>query len=110
LAGLIANTLIAGGLFAFGLGTSIRYYGSMYPFWLQRWLFVSYGLLFLGELRAWWIPYLVHAEPQRTARYQAMFGRTHSFLPVRNGIVPNTLHIILHAATFATLLLLSRVS
>jgi hypothetical protein len=83
LAGLIANTLIARGLFAFGLGASIHYYGSAYPGWLQGWLFVSYGLLFLGELRAWWIPYLVHAEPQRAARYRAMFGWTHTFLPVR---------------------------
>jgi hypothetical protein len=108
-AGLIANTLIAGGLFAFGLGASIHYYGGAYPGWLHRWLFISYGVLFLGELQSWWIPYLVHAEPQRAARYQAMYGRTHSFLPARNGIVPNTLHIILHAATFATLLLLWRV-
>jgi hypothetical protein len=60
LAGLIANTLIASGLFAFGLGASIHYYGSASG-WLQGWLFVSYGLLLLGELRAWWIPYLVHA-------------------------------------------------
>jgi hypothetical protein len=110
LAPLIANTLIVGGLFGFGLAASIHFYGRAYPGWLHKWLFVSYGLLFLGELRAWWIPYLVHAEPQRAVRYQAMFGRTHSFLSVRNGIVPNTLHIILHAMTFATVLLLSRVS
>jgi hypothetical protein len=108
LAPLIINTIIVGGLFAFGLAASVRYYGRPYPGWLHTWLWVSYALLFLGELRAWWIPYFIHAEPQRTARYQAMFGRTHSFLPVRNGIVPNTLHIILHGATFATLVLLSR--
>jgi hypothetical protein len=108
LASLIANTLIVGGLFAFGLGASIHYYGRAYPGWLRQWLFVSYGLLFLGELRAWWIPYLIHAEPQRAARYREMFGHTHSFLPMRNRIAPNTLHIILHAATFATVFLLSR--
>jgi hypothetical protein len=107
---LIANTLIVGGLFAFGLAASLHYYGRTYPHWLHTWLWVSYALLFLGELRAWWIPYLVHAEPQRAARYQSLFARTHSFLPARNGIVPNTLHIILHAATLATLLLLSRAS
>lgn len=105
---LIANTLIVGGLFGFGLAGSVHYYGRAYPGWLHTWLWVSYVLLFLGELRAWWIPYLIQAEPQRAARYQAMFGRTHAFLPVRNGIVPNTLHIILHAATLATLLLLAR--
>jgi hypothetical protein len=36
-----------------------------------------------------------------------MFGNTHAFLPERNGIVPNTLHCILHAATVATLVVLT---
>ena len=35
-----------------------------------------------------------------------MFGRTHAFLPERIGIRPNTLHVILHAATLTTLILL----
>jgi hypothetical protein len=35
-----------------------------------------------------------------------MFGRTHTFLPVRHGIAPNTLHVLLHLATLATLILL----
>ena len=45
-------------------------------------------------------------EPARAARYQKMFGNTHSFLPKRNGVVPNTAHILLHLATAATLLVL----
>jgi hypothetical protein len=44
-------------------------------------------------------------EPERAARYQIMFGKTHSFLP-RNGMVPNTAHILLHLATAATLIVL----
>jgi hypothetical protein len=106
---LIVNTLVVGGLFAFGLVASLQYYGRAYPGWLRTWLWVSYGLLFLGELRAWWVPYLIHAEPQRAARYHELFASTHSFLPARNGIIPNTLHIILHAATLGTLLLFSRI-
>jgi hypothetical protein len=35
-----------------------------------------------------------------------MFGKTHSFLPPRNGMVPNTAHILLHLATAATLIVL----
>ena len=35
-----------------------------------------------------------------------MFGNTHAFLPPRNGIAPNTLHVILHISTLATLALL----
>jgi len=105
---LIINSLLVAGLFAFGFGASVHFYGRVYPGWLHQWLFVSYGLLFLGEIRAWWIPYLVQPEPARAARYQSMFGRTHAFLPVRNGMVPNTLHVMLHAATLATVFLLSR--
>jgi len=35
-----------------------------------------------------------------------MFGNTHSFLPKRNGMVPNTAHILLHLSTASTLLVL----
>jgi hypothetical protein len=78
-----------------------------YPEWLWYWLWISYGILLWGELTAWWMPYFGRPQPERAARYQAMFGRTHAFLPERNGIVPNTLHCLLHAATLATLLTLA---
>jgi hypothetical protein len=74
------------------------------------WLWVSYGLLFIGQIRAWWVPYLLKPEPQRAERYRKMFGNTHSFLPERNGLVPNRLHALLHLATFATLLILFAIS
>jgi hypothetical protein len=35
-------------------------------------------------------------------RYQIMFGNTHRFLPIRNGLVPNTAHSMLDLATAAT--------
>jgi hypothetical protein len=59
----------------------------------------------MGEIRAWWIPYFFGTTPERVKRYADMFGNTHSFLPERNGIIPNTLHVILHALTFVTLIL-----
>ena len=104
---LVAGTLISSAPFAFGLLFSLRSYGREYPAWLHIWLWVSYALLFLGELRAWWIPYLVRPEPERAERYDAMFGNTHHFLPARNGIIVNTLHVLLHAATVSTLILLA---
>ena len=73
---------------------------------LLLWLWVGYGVLFAGELRAWWVPYFLVADPERAARYRALFGRTRSFLRERNGVRPNTLHVVLHVATFATLLCL----
>jgi hypothetical protein len=92
--------------FTIGLIASIAFAETGHPTWLWDWLWISYGLLLAGELRAWWWPYLIRPEPDRAARYRGMFGRTSAFLPERNGIVPNTLHVTLHAATAATLILL----
>jgi hypothetical protein len=39
-----------------------------------------------------------------------MFGGTYSFLPPRHGIVPNTLHVILHVSTVALLTVLAVVA
>jgi hypothetical protein len=106
LARLIGVTLVQTVPWAIGLYFSAISLGHPWPGWLGTWLWVTYGLLFVGQLRAWWVPYLAKAEPERAARYQRMFGNTHSFLPHRNGMVPNTAHILLHVATAATLLLL----
>jgi hypothetical protein len=89
-----------------GLYFSALYFERSYPSWLQSWLWISYVVLLVGQIRAWWVPYLLRADPQRAARYRIMFGNTHSFLPVRNGLVPNTAHIMLHACTVATLVVL----
>ncbi len=103
---LLIATLIQTSFFAIGLFFSISCYGRSYPAWLNYWLWISYATLFIGEVEAWWIPYLVRPYPKRAARYQKMFGKTHSFLPPRNEIVPNTAHVLLHLATAATLLVL----
>ena len=103
---LVFGTLISTMPFAFGWIASVHYLAGIYPGWLRVWLWVSYAMLCVGELQAWWVPYLLRPEPQRAARSAAMFGRTHAFLPVHNGIRPNTLHIVLHTATALTLVLL----
>lgn len=104
---LVRVTLVQSVPFTLGLIFSIAYRQTRHPVWMWNWLWASYLILFAGELRAWWIPYLVKAEPARVARYNKMFGGTHAVLPVRNGVVPNTLHCLLHAATAATLLTLT---
>jgi hypothetical protein len=103
---LLITTLIQTSFFAMGLFFSISCYGRTYPAWLNYWLWISYATLFVAEIQAWWIPYLVRRSPKRAARYQKMFGNTHSFLPRHNEIVPNTAHVLLHLATAATLLVL----
>jgi hypothetical protein len=103
---LVIVTLIQSVPWTIGLCFSLLHLRRRYPDWLYDWLVISYGLLFIGQIRAWWIPYLFRPEPERAARYQIMFGKTHSFLPPRNGMVPNTAHILLHLATAATLIVL----
>jgi len=100
-------TLIGAVPVALGFAASLAWVGRTYPMWLLDALAIMYAALLFGELRAWWIPYLVRPEPLRAARYQAVFGRTHTLFPARNGIRPNTLHVILHAATLATVILLA---
>jgi hypothetical protein len=103
---LLLGTLISTLPFLFGFGASLRFFGQSYPRWLLLYLAISYALLFLGELQAWWLPYLLLPNPTLAARYQVMFGNAHAFLAARNGITPNTLHVILHLATLLTFLTL----
>jgi hypothetical protein len=100
---LVRVTLVQSVPYTIGLIFSVRSFGHRYPDWLSWWLWISYGLLLIGEIGAWWIPYLFRPEPERAARHQIMFGKTHTFLPQRNGIAPNTAHTLLHLATAATL-------
>ncbi len=104
---LIRVTVIQSLPFTVGLVASIVFARTGHPSWVWSWLWISYAILFAGELRAWWWPYLVRPDPVRAARYRVMFGGTATFLPERNGMVPNALHTILHAATAATLIVLA---
>jgi hypothetical protein len=91
---------------AIGLFFSARHFGRSYPDWLEMLLWITYGVLIVGMLRAWWIPYLVLPDAERAARYQIIFAGTHSFLPRRNGMAPDTLHTLFHLVTLATLVAL----
>jgi hypothetical protein len=99
-------TFLPGAPAAIGLFFSARYFGQTYPHWLEILLWVTYGVLLLGLLRAWWIPYLVVPDAARAARYQIIFANTHTFLPRRNGMAPDTLHTLFHLATLATVVAL----
>lgn len=93
--------------FAIGLAGSAWYASTRFPTWLVWLLWITYGGAVYGMLRTWYVPYLLVAEPDRATRYQTMFSHTHTFLPTRNGIAPNTLHVIFHAVLIATAVLLA---
>jgi hypothetical protein len=99
---LVVVTLISVLPFALALVGTVRYAGSAFPPPLSWLIWLSYGLGLYGLLRAWYVPYLLRPEPERAERYNVMFAHTHSFLPKRNGIAPNTLHAIFHAVFLAT--------
>ena len=100
---LLLTTSVAAVPAAIGLFYCARYFEEPYPHWLGMYLWIMYGLFIVGMLRSWWIPYLFIPDKQRAERYQKIFNKTHAFLPVRNGIVPDTLHVVLHLAVAVTL-------
>jgi hypothetical protein len=103
---LVVVTIFSSVFFTAGLFLCLLNFGQPYPQWLRIFLWVTYSSLFLGQIRAWWVPYLLLPDSQRAERYRLMFANTHSFLPERNGITPNTLHVILHLTTAVTLFIL----
>jgi hypothetical protein len=93
--------------FLIGFLASVYYRSSGFPAWLTWWLWISYGAVAYGMVRAWWFPYLFVNEPSRIARYQVRFSGTHAFLPVRNGIRPDTLHVVFHLVVVILLICLA---
>jgi hypothetical protein len=88
-----------------GFLLSLKFIGKKYPLWFKLYMTIMYTCLFAGELYAWWIPYFFGADEHLVERYSDMFANTHAFLPMMNGIVPNTLHVILHLLTLFVLIL-----
>lgn len=104
---LLMMTVISTVPFIVPLWAMLAHAGGTVPRWVWAWLWLAYGALFVGEMNAWWRPYFFGTQARVVARYRAMFGHTHAFLPRRHGIKPNTLHVVLHAATLSTLVLLA---
>lgn len=104
---LVFTTALSTMPFAAVLVVSIRFASIKYPTWLMWWLWGTYLVCAYGILRAWWIPYLGTPDPDRAKRYRVRFAGTHAFLPERNGIRPDTLHVAFHALVVAILAVLS---
>ena len=83
----------------------LLFIGKRYPIWARIWLVIHLGSILYGALVAWWIPYFYGAEAERVASFTVMFGDTHAFLPVMNGIVPNTVHVLFHLILIITWIL-----
>jgi hypothetical protein len=102
----LVTTVVSVLPFAVGLAGSLYYSEGRFPEWLIWLLAVTYGLGLYGMLRAWYLPYFVYRDTARAERYHVRFANTHAFLPMRNGIRPDTLHVGFHAVLIATAVLL----
>lgn len=103
---LLIVTSIGAGQILLLLFFVIIFLGKQTPIWIQLWLIIHQVFIFAGALIDWWIPYFFgYGAEERTEKYNKMFGETHHFLPLMNGIVPNTLHIIFHSTLFICIIL-----
>lgn len=103
---LITMTSINVGQIFILLSLVLFFIGRKYPIWISIWLVIHPTIIFIGALFSWWIPYLFgYGAEEKANDYNMMFGDTHSFLPIMNGIVPNTLHTLFHLTLLFCILL-----
>lgn len=102
---LILTTIINVFSISVVIGITLVYIGKRYPIWARIWLIVHLGAILYGAISAWWIPYFFGTDNEIVERYNVMFGDTQAFLPVMNGIVPNTVHVLFHVTLFICWLL-----
>lgn len=90
------------------LGGVLLFIGKRYPLLVRIWLIVHPACILLGAIISWWIPYFFGTgTEEKIERFNMMFGNTHSFLPVMNRIVPNTLHTLFHLILLICIILTS---
>jgi hypothetical protein len=92
--------------FAIGLAGTLMRGQEALTGWVFWWLWISYAACWYGALRSWWIPYLLAPDPVRAERYRTRFAGTLAFLPERNGVRPDALHVTLHLVVLGILVLL----
>ena len=104
---LIGVTVLSALPFALPLGVCCWFgAGAGWPGWLVEWLSWTYWITLGAVVYAWYGPYLLWHNPERSERYRVRFAGTHRFLPERHGFAPDTLHVGYHACLVATVVLL----
>jgi|SRR5690625_154226 len=108
---IIVTTLIDVVQILLILGGVLLFMGKRYPLLVKIWLIFHPACILLGAIMSWWIPYFFGTGTlEKIERFNIMFGNTHSFLPVMNGIVPNTLHTLFHIVLLICIILTSYIS
>lgn len=86
----------------------LLFIGKRYPLLVKIWLIVHPLSILVGAIMSWWIPYLFGTgTEEKIESFNNMFGDTHSFLPIMNGMTPNTLHTMFHLVLLICIILTS---
>lgn len=93
----LMGSFINGSLVLIPLVLTLFYYSQpTIPFYVGMTVMAFYLLLTIGTILSWWIPYLFGSS-QKLKKQFSKFKNTHHFLPrLKDHIIPNTLHVILH--------------
>lgn len=93
----LVGSLINGSLVLIPLILTLFYYSKpTIPFFIGMTVMAFYLLLTIGTILSWWVPYLF-GSTQKLKKHFSKFKNTHHFLPpIKDHIVPNTQHVILH--------------
>lgn len=68
-------------------------------------LIIFYGLLTLGTILSWWVPYFFGSSHEHKKNFEE-YKNTHHFLPARgDNVIPNTFHVIMHSFIWACFLI-----
>jgi len=73
------------------------YYQYNFPLWALIIIATMYGILSIGTIASWWIPYFFGGYSKKYKENFVEYKKTHHFLSARgDNIIPNTFHMILH--------------
>lgn len=73
------------------------YYQNSFPQWTLIIIALFYGLLSLGTILTWWIPYFFGSYSEEHKQGFVGYKNTHHFLPaIGDHVIPNTFHVLLH--------------
>lgn len=93
----LMGSVINGTLVLIPLLLTLFYYSKpTAPFYIGMTVMTFYLMLTIGTILSWWVPYLFGSSEKLKKQFNK-FKNTHHFLPhIKDHIVPNTLHVILH--------------
>jgi len=100
--GRVINSIIFFFLIFIPLSLTL-FYQPNFPCWVLGVIVFIYGLLSLGTIFSWWMPYIRGSSQEHKEGFKE-YRNTHHFLSARgDNVVPNTLHVILHVQIWACL-------